>query len=82
MLGYADLQDWADEGDLVRAEIRLLPVVARFLSDPGLAEMTLGDDLSGRLRGFVAGRDLNIEVLSCLLADLRAAGRRSKEAAN
>jgi hypothetical protein len=82
MLGYADLQDWADEGDLVRAEIRLLPVVSRFLSDPGLAEMTLGDDLSGRLRGFIAGRELNIEVLNGLLADLRAAGRRSKEAAN
>ena len=41
MLGSADLQDWADEGDLVRAEIRLLPIVARFASDRGPIQMTL-----------------------------------------
>jgi len=45
MLGSADLRDWADEGDLVRAEIRLLPVVARFASDLGSAQITLGNDL-------------------------------------
>jgi hypothetical protein len=36
MLGCVDLQDWADEGDLVLAEIRLLRVVAalRLIPDP------------------------------------------------
>jgi hypothetical protein len=79
MLGSADLQDWADEGDLVRAEIRLLPVVARFASDPGPAQITLGNDLSGRLRAFMSGRDLNAEALRCLLADLVVAGGNAAE---
>jgi hypothetical protein len=74
MLGYADLKDWADEGDLVRAEIRLLPVIARFASDPGSTQITLGNNLSGRLRAFMRGRDFNVEALRCLLADLIVAG--------
>jgi hypothetical protein len=75
MLSVADLQDWADEGDLMRAEIRLLPIVARFASGPELANTTLGNDLSGRLRAFIEGRDLNVEALQCLLADLIVADR-------
>jgi hypothetical protein len=70
MLGAVDLQHWADEDDLVRAEIRLLPVVHRFASDPGLMRIILGNDISGRLRAFNKGRDLNIESLRRLLADL------------
>ena len=73
MLGFADLQDWADEGDLVRAEIRLLPIVARFASDRAPTQMTLGNDLSGRLRAFIEGRELKVDALRCLLADLIAA---------
>jgi hypothetical protein len=75
MLGCVDLQDWADEGDLVRAEIRLLRVVARFAADPGPTQIILGNDLSGRLRAFVKGGNLNVEALCCLLADLREADR-------
>jgi hypothetical protein len=75
MLGNADLQDWADEGDVVRAEIRLLPVIARFASDPAPMEIILGNDLSGRLRAFIKGRNLNVVALRCLLADLKEAGR-------
>ena len=75
MLGNADLQDWADEGDVVRAEIRLLPVIARFASDPAPMEIILGNDLSGRLRAFIKGRNLNVAALRCLLADLKDAGR-------
>ena len=75
MLGCVDLQDWADEGDLVRAEIRLLRVVARFASDPGPAQKILGNDLSGRLRAFVKGGNLNFEALCRLLDDLREADR-------
>jgi hypothetical protein len=74
MLGPADLQDWTDEGDLVRAEIRLLPIVARFASDLGPTQLTLGNDLSGRLRAFMRGRGLNVEALRRLLADLIVAG--------
>ncbi len=74
MLGSADLQDWADEGDLVRAGIRLLPVVARFASDPEPMQITLGHNLSGRLRAFMKGRDLSVAALRCLLVDLIMAG--------
>jgi hypothetical protein len=74
MLGSADLQDWVDEGDLVRAEIRLLPIVGRFASDPGPTQITLGNNLSGRLGGFIKGRNLSVEALRCLLADLIVAG--------
>jgi hypothetical protein len=70
MLGGVDLMDWAEESDLVRAEIRLLPVVDRFKSDPGLMRIILGNDLSDPLREFIKGRDLNLEALRCLLADL------------
>jgi hypothetical protein len=70
MLGAADLTDWAGEDDLVRAQIRLLPVVRRFVADPGLMRMILGNDLSGRLRTFIKGRDLDVEALRRLLADL------------
>jgi hypothetical protein len=73
MLGAVDLQHWADEDDLVRAEIRLLPVVHRFASDPGLMRIILGNDISGRLRAFNKGRDLNMEALRRLLSDLMLA---------
>jgi hypothetical protein len=75
MLGNVDLQNWADEGDLVRAEIRLLRVVARFASDPGPTQIILGNDLSGRLRAFVKGGNLNVEALRPLLDDLKEADR-------
>jgi hypothetical protein len=75
MLGPADLRDWADEDDLVRAEIRLLPVVRRFASDPGLMRIILGNDISGRVRAFMKGRELSVEALQRLLADLILAGR-------
>jgi hypothetical protein len=75
MLGPADLRDWAEEDDLVRAEIRLLPVVRRFASDPGLMRIILGNDISGRVRAFVKGRELSVEALHRLLADLILAGR-------
>jgi hypothetical protein len=70
MLGPVDLEDWADEDDLVRAQIRLLPVVHRFASDPGLMRIILGNDISGRLRAFIKGRELSVEALRRLLADL------------
>jgi hypothetical protein len=73
MLGAADLQDGADEADLVRAEIRPLPVVQRFASDPGLMRIILGNDISGRLRAFNKGQDLDLETLRRLLRDLIAA---------
>jgi hypothetical protein len=74
MLGPIDLEDWADEDDLVRAEIRLLPVVHRFASDPGLMRILLGNEISGRLRAFIKGRELSVEALHRLLADLILAG--------
>jgi hypothetical protein len=75
MLGPADLRDWAEEDDLVRAEIRLLPVVRRFASDPGLMRIILGNDISGRMRAFLKGRELSVEALQRLLADLILASR-------
>jgi len=70
MLGAADLTDWAGEDDLVRAEIRLQPVVRRFAADPGLMRIILGNDIAGRLRGFIKGRDFDVAALRRLLADL------------
>lgn len=75
VLGGVDLIDWADEADLLRAEIRLLPVVERFASDPGLMRLILGNDLSGRLRTFKKGQDLSVEALRQLRADLITAGK-------
>jgi chromosome partitioning protein len=70
MLGAVDLIDWADEGDLARAAVRILPVVGQFMSNPGLMRIILGNDLSGRLRAFIEGRDLTVETLRNLLSDL------------
>ncbi len=75
MLGPIDLEDWADEDDLVRAEIRLLPVVHRVASDPGLMRILLGNEISGRLRAFIKGRELSVEALHRLLAGFILAGR-------
>ena len=75
VLGGVDLIDWADEADLLRAEIRLLPVVERFASDPGLMRLILGNDLSGRLRTFKKGRDLSVEALRQLRGDLIMASK-------
>jgi hypothetical protein len=63
MLGAADLIDWVDEGDLERAAVRVLPVVGQFMSNPGLMPTILGNDLSGRLRAFIEGRNLTVEAL-------------------
>ena len=70
MLGAVDLIDWADEGDLERAAVRILPVVGQFISNPGLTRVILGDDLSELLRAFVEGRDLTVETLRKLRSDL------------
>jgi chromosome partitioning protein len=70
MLGAVDLIDWADEGDLERAAVRILPVVGQFVSNPGLTRIILGDDLSERLRAFLEGRDLAVEMLRNLRSDL------------
>ena len=70
MLGAVDLIDWADEGDLERAAVRILPVVGQFMSNPGLMRIILGNDLSGRLRAFIEGRDLTVERLRNLHSDL------------
>src|ERR1700722_10019490 len=70
MLGAVDLVDWADEGDLERAAVRILPVVGQFVSNPGLVRIILGNDLSGRLRAFIEGRDLTVETLRKLRFDL------------
>jgi hypothetical protein len=70
MLGGVDLRDWAEEGDLLRAEIRLLPVMRRIASDPSVTQKILSNDLALRLRAFNDGRDLDIESLRCLFADL------------
>ena len=75
MLGGVDLTGWADEGDLVRAEIRLLPIVQRFTSESGVMQKILGHDLSLRLRAFNQGRNLNVDALRRLLADLVLADR-------
>jgi hypothetical protein len=63
MLGAADLNGWTDEGDLERAAIRILPVVGRFITNPDPVREILGNDLSGRLRAFLEGRDLTVETL-------------------
>jgi hypothetical protein len=70
MLGADDLNDWADEGDLERAEIRLLPLARRFASEPGVTQEILGNDLSLRLRAFNQGQNLNVEALRRLFYDL------------
>lgn len=70
MLGGVDLQAWAEEGDLERAEIRLLPIVTRFASEPSLTQKILGSELSQRLRAFNQGPNLNAEALRGLLDDL------------
>ena len=70
MLGAVDLIDWADEGDLERAAVRILPVVGQFISNPGLMRIILGNDLSGRLRAFIEGRDFTVETLRNLHSDL------------
>jgi hypothetical protein len=70
VLGGVDLQVWADEGDLERAEIRLLPIVTKFSSEPDLTSKILGSDLSRRLRAFNQGLNLNAEALRGLLDDL------------
>jgi chromosome partitioning protein len=70
MLGAVDLVDWADEGDLERAAVRILPVVGQFTSNPGLMRIILGNDLSRRLRAFIEGRDLTVETLRNLHSDL------------
>jgi hypothetical protein len=75
MLGGVDLIDWVDEADLLRAEMRLLPIVERFRSDPGLMRLILGNDLSGRLRAFTKGRDLSVDALRQLRADLIVASK-------
>ena len=77
MLGGVDLIGWTDEGDLERAEIRILPVVGRFMSNPGLMRTILGKDLSGRLRAFIGGRDLTVEILRKLRSDLNSRQRSS-----
>jgi hypothetical protein len=63
MLGAVDLIDWADEGDLERAAVRILPIVSQFMSNPGLMRKILGNDLSGRLRAFIEGHNLTVETL-------------------
>jgi hypothetical protein len=73
LLGEVDLRDWAEDGDLVRAEIRLLPIVNRFAADPDALEKILGNNLSQRLREFILGRAQNVDALRGLLADLRDA---------
>jgi chromosome partitioning protein len=73
MLGAADLNDWTDEGDLERAAIRILPIVGRFITNPDPVREILGNDLSGRLRAFLEGRDLTVETLRKLLSDLNLA---------
>jgi hypothetical protein len=75
MLGGVDLRGWDDESDLVRAEIRLLPVVHRFTSEPDVIQASLGKDLSRRLRAFNDGQDLDVSALRALHADLLAANR-------
>ena len=70
MLGAVDLIDWADEGDLERAAVRILPVVGQFMSNPGPMRIILGNDIAGRLRGFIKGRDFDVAALRRLLADL------------
>jgi chromosome partitioning protein len=70
MLGAVDLIDWVDEGDLERAAIRILPVVGQFISNPGRMRICLCNDLSGRLRAFLEGRDLTVEALRNLHSDL------------
>lgn len=70
MLGSVDLQAWSDEGDLERAEIRRLPIVTQFASEPGLASKILGSDLARRLRAFSQRLNLNAEALLAFLDDL------------
>jgi hypothetical protein len=75
MLGPNDIDDWViDEGDRLRAEIRLLPVVLWFRRDPKPAAAHLGKDLAARLRGFARNSDMPLGYLGALLDDLRRAG--------
>jgi hypothetical protein len=70
MLGPIDLRDWAEDADVVRAEIRLLPVVQRIASDPSIIQKTLGNDLALRWQAFNEGRNLDVESLRRLFAEL------------
>jgi hypothetical protein len=70
MLGGVDLRGWDDEGDAVRAEIRLLPIVGRFASEPDTILKMLGKDLSLRLRAFNRGDAMDVAALRALHADL------------
>ncbi len=83
MLGAVDLIDWADEGDLERTAVRILPVVGKFISNPGLMRRILGSALSGRLRAFIEGQNLTVETLRNLHSDLiRASVPPSAESAD
>ena len=67
MLGPVDLRDWDfGEGDLLRAQIRLL-------AQPRAMGEMLGPDVSRRLIDFNRGIDFGTVALRRLCADLRAA---------
>ena len=74
MLGPNDILDWGEyDGDRLRAEIRLLPLVRRFRAEPRPVAAILGRELLARLRAFDRNADLAPEQLRVLLADLRRA---------
>ena len=72
MLGPVDLRDWdCDEADLLRAEIRSLPIVLRHGREPKAILGMLGTDISRRLGELQRGALVEIEELQRLLGELR-----------
>lgn len=73
MLGPVDINDWEfGEDDLLRAEIRILPVVVRFNAEPQGMSRLLGKALCARLLDFHRGKAFEIAALRRLHADLTA----------
>jgi len=76
-LGPVDLADWDyGEDDALRAEIRILPVVALYASQPAALGGVLGENVGARLRAFQKGVVFATEELRQLCADLKTANRK------
>lgn len=72
MLGPVDLRDWdCDEADLLRADIRSLPIVLRHAREPKVMAGMLGKDVCRRLGELQRGALVEIEELRRLLGELR-----------
>ena len=74
MLGPADLRDWEfDEDDWLREEIRIAPLMIRYLVEPRVVTAMLGDEVGKLLSDFQQGAPVTTEDLRRLELDLEAA---------